>query len=663
MPSPGFNPYVPRPIDLPAAVPLQADADLSAIDEAKIFAAPDDPQDWPAWRAALSRWRDEARTRIGYDAARYADTSRAARIMHMVWLWDEWLYDHASGRFTVDRYVEGLAEQFGGCDGVMLWNAYPVLGIDPRNHFRYFEDVPELPEVVAAFQRHGIRVYLTYYPWETGAGAEAIDSVTALVSKLGVDGVFLDSSKEGSARLRVALDAIDPALTVEGESRVPLARVADQLMSWGQWFADSKVPGVLRSKWFERRHDIHHVRRWNRDHLDELHSAWLNGTGVLVWEVVFGVWVGWNARDRDLLRAMRRLYRSHAAWFISEDWVPLADHPGDGKVYASRWDHQGQPLWTVVNRGEAVAGVWLVVEGEVGAGFVDLVSGKALTATTLPDGRIGIGGALPSGGIAAVARASGELEPQPPLAASSFFPARMALPLAGPKAEATSTPRGMVAVTAPAQDLVVSYRLRETGLYGETPFIEEWKPLPPRLHEIVSITRPVPALHFAISRAEVTNAEFYAFTDATGYRPARPERFLAHWRDGRPAPGTETLPVTHVELADARAYARWAGLRLATEDEWQVAAEQGKLERLAPLVWNLTESEHCDGRTRFHILKGGCELHPVVSDWYVESGLLPPQRSVKLLQLGAGLNRSPAIGFRCAIDLIGQEVSAGSFAA
>jgi hypothetical protein len=48
---------------------------------------------------------------------------------------------------------------------------------------------------------------------------------------------------------------------------------------------------------------LHHTRRWNRDHADELQSAWLNGVGVLVWENVFGAWVGWNARDRALLQA------------------------------------------------------------------------------------------------------------------------------------------------------------------------------------------------------------------------------------------------------------------------------------------------------------------------------------------------------------------------
>ena len=42
----------PRPIDLPTAVPLEGP--LDALDAAKIFAAPDDPGEWPAWRACAA---------------------------------------------------------------------------------------------------------------------------------------------------------------------------------------------------------------------------------------------------------------------------------------------------------------------------------------------------------------------------------------------------------------------------------------------------------------------------------------------------------------------------------------------------------------------------------------------------------------------------------
>jgi formylglycine-generating enzyme len=628
MPSLGFNPYVPRPIDLPTAVPLAPNADLSVLDEAKIFAAPDDPADRPAWRAALVRWRDEARAKVAYDPKRYA-TTHSARIMCVAWLWDELLYDHERGAFTADRYLNATERDFGGVDGITLWNAYPVLGIDERNHFAFFEDVPELPDVVAEFRRRGVKVYLSYYPWETGSGPEAIGRVIGLVRKLGVDGVFLDSSKEASGALRAALDEIDPMLTLEGESKVPLARVADQPMSWAQWFADSATPGVLRTKWLERRHELHHVRRWHRDHLDELHSAWLNGTGVLVWEVVFGVWVGWSERDRETLRAMRSVYQSHAPWFASDDWTPLAD-TASPQLVASRWVHDGKPLWTIVNRGTDYDGPWLLEEGD----WLDLVTGQPAH------------GPLPSGAVAAVALAGSEHRGTPRRVLSPAFSQRPATRIPTPRVEQVTPPTGFTEVDWPGGDLDAAYRIRETGLYGEAPFVDEWKPLPPRLHSTGLMTRPVPPTRFAIGRREVTNAEFDAFVVAAGYRPARPERF-------RLERGAPDQPVTFVELADARAYAEWAGCRLPTEDEWQIAAEAGLIERTEPLVWELTESEHCDGRSRFHILKGGCEPLVSPSDWYVESGPFPPEYSMKLLQCGAGLNRSPRIGFRCAVDLDG----------
>ncbi len=654
MPLPGFNPYIPRPIDQPTEVPLSPGADLSGLDEAKIFAAPDDPALWPAWRAALARWREEAQRRSGFDDARYRNIA-PVKVTNLAWLWDDLLYDHARGVFTIDRYMDDAEERFGGFDGVLLWNAYPVLGIDTRKHFAFYEDIPELPQVVAAFQRRGAKVYLPYYPWETGAAPEAVGRVVALIRRAGFDGLFIDISKEASTAMRAALDAIDPSLVIECESRVPLARLGDQVMSWAQWFADSKVPGVLRSKWLERRHELHHTRRWNRDHLDELHSAWLNGTGLLVWEVVFGVWVGWNARDLQALRAMQRVYRNHAQFFVSEDWTPLADHAG-GPVYASRWEAGGDRFWTVVNRGDDVDGAWIVVENEAEDGhWLDLVSGQSLTVERHPGGRLAIGGCLPAGAIAAIKRCDGATDaPSADMIAapSAAFPARMARRVSAPRVDLAECPADMAEIVSPARDLTVTYRLRETGLYGEAPFIDEWKPLPPRLHRIAEITRPVPELHFAIGRREVTNGDYADFLRATGYRPTRPDRFLAHWtKDAAPVPGTETEPVTHVELADARAYAAWRGLRLPTEDEWQIAAGAGLIERAEPMVWNLTESEHRDGRSRFHILKGGCAPLPDVSDWYVESGPLPPERSVKLLQTGAGLNRSPLIGFRCAADL------------
>ncbi|MEV4202901.1 SUMF1/EgtB/PvdO family nonheme iron enzyme [Micromonospora globbae] len=642
-----FNPYVPRPIDRPTEVPLDERADLTVLDEAKIFAAPDDPAHWPAWREQLTRWRAEARARLGYTGTHYDEITGDCFTVCLAWLWDETLYDHARGVFTVDAFLDAAERDFGGFDGVVLWHAYPVIGVDERNQFDWYRDVPELPEVVRAFQARGVRVFVDYNPWDTGTRREAgsdAEEVAALAGKLGVDGVFLDTLKEGAGELRAALDAVRPGLVLEGESRVPLARIGDHAMSWAQWFADSPVPGVLRAKWFERRHVLHHTRRWHRDHLEELHSAWLNGVGVLVWESVFGVWVGWNERDRAVLRAMRRVQAGHAAWLRSEDWVPLADYPGSGQVYASRWTHEGQPLWTVANTGGDHDGPWLVTDARPGRRFVDLVTGAELRVTDSGPGTVAVGGPLPAGAVAAVVVTDAPVTRHAPPTGDPSFPARAAVRTRTPWAPRTEVPEGMAAVEAGRRELVVRHRVRETGLYGETPYVDEWKPLPPRLHHTATLRRAVTLGRFAIATHEVTHGQYARFLRATGYRPVRPERFTA-------GQGPADAPVTGVDLADARAYAGWAGLRLPTEDEWQVAAEAGLLARREPLVWNLTESEHSDGRTRFVILKGGAAYRAEGSDWYFDGSPQPPEVSVKLLLTGAGLTRSDQVGFRCAADL------------
>jgi formylglycine-generating enzyme required for sulfatase activity len=209
----------------------------------------------------------------------------------------------------------------------------------------------------------------------------------------------------------------------------------------------------------------------------------------------------------------------------------------------------------------------------------------------------------------------------------------------------------MFAVAGGERRLTVRYRLRETGMYGPAPFADLWKPLPPLLHHVEVEELAVDLAPFAVARTEVTNAEYRSFLDATGYRPEVTDHFLADWIDERPRPGTESEPVRYVDLDDARAYARWSGLRLPSEFEWQVGAGDPAFVRLEPLVWNWTESEHTDGRTRFTILKGGSRVRIEGSEWYADGGPQPAEVSLKFLRASPSIERSSAIGFRCAIDL------------
>ncbi|TWD73038.1 sulfatase-modifying factor enzyme 1 [Kribbella amoyensis] len=662
-----MNPLEPRPIDLPATADLGLRSDLASLDDAKIIGAPDDPADLPRWRGKLAEWLMGAYGRTGYDGgSHYEEPGRewtqTAYSVALVWLWDDQLYDVGTGRFTPEKFVRHGVEDFGGYDAIVLWHAYPVIGIDARNQFDFYRDVPGLAELVADLHRLGLKVFFDYNPWDVGtrrAARSDAEEFAALVADFGADGAFLDTLKEGDPAFTRALRKANPAIAFEGESRLPLARISDHALSWAQWFADTHAPGVLRAHLFERRHMMHHTRRWNRDHSDELQSAWVNGVGMLVWESVFSAWVGWNARDRATLRRMVAAQRAFSDVLIKGDWIPLTpeipDKAREHGVYGSRFELADITFWTLINRDdEDFEGIVLRSEDQVGDWY-DVTSGVPITADDegvhlIVPGR-GVSGIVRVGATAgtscrATARRLGTMA-RPHLRDSAFpmAPAqRIAVPT--PTGEASFGP--VVSVEAGGRTLVVRHRRRETGLYDQAPYVEEWKPLPPRLHDEQTVTREVELADVSVAIREVTNAEYAEFVAATGYEPLVANRFLAHWVDGAPAPGTEDRPVTYVDLADARAYAAWRGGRLPTEDEWQVAAELAGFTRAEPLVWNWTESEHRDGRSRFCILKGGSWYRAEGSDWYADGGPQEPDVSFKLVLTGGGLDRSETIGFRCA---------------
>jgi formylglycine-generating enzyme required for sulfatase activity len=68
-------------------------------------------------------------------------------------------------------------------------------------------------------------------------------------------------------------------------------------------------------------------------------------------------------------------------------------------------------------------------------------------------------------------------------------------------------------------------------------------------------------------------------------------------------------------------------------------------------VWEWTESEYTDGRTRFAILKGGSHYKAHGSAWYADGGAKPNDFAAKFLLMYPGLDRCAAIGFRCAVTL------------
>jgi len=675
-----------------------------------IIPAPNDAAQWPAYRVALARWREETRARLQYNDVLYRCPEFAWSASNyaccFLMMCDETFYDWRGSRYTVETILRHGDREFGGYDSVMLWHAYPRIGVDPRNQFDFYRDMPGglkgVRAVVRQFHKNGVRVFLDYNPWDVGTRREKdsdLEVLAAIVREVEADGVFLDTLNKGGANYRARLDAARRGVILEGEDALPLESLHDHLASWAQWFQDSYAPGVLKHKWIEQHHMQHQIRRWDQDHTGELHTAWMNGSGMMIWENVFGSWVPWSQRDRSILQGMLLIQRRFTKLFNDGSWTPLvpAEPPG---VFATLWEGDGLRLWTLANRNEtACNGILLKVPSMANHRCFDLLRGIEISVnpdqeTMILSGNIpprGLGCFLSSTGAAlgldfdkfltqqAQLNSQKCFNPDRPKVKMETFPVTRSLQL--------RTPPGMVEIPPVTIELSIDMRIRECGYYESTPPPDEdlGDSFAFRVH---TIRRSVVLTRFAVDETLVTNADYASFLQASGYQPRHRQNFLKHWQHGRPPAGKEQHPVVYVDLDDARAYARWAGKRLPAEEEWQFAAQgsDGRKypwgNRLEPArcnggetgdttpvkafpqgrspygcydmcgnVWEWTESQRSDGHTRFCIIRGGAFFEARGSGWYADGGPRPANFAAKFLLMWPGLDRCSTIGFRCAVDL------------
>jgi formylglycine-generating enzyme required for sulfatase activity len=674
--------------------------------------------------------------RTNYDR-KDLEWARRCFTLYLTFVWDLAFYDPKNG-YQLDSLLADGEREFDGHDALQLWFHNPRFGLDDRNHFDCIRDMPgglpALKELSRKCHERGVKLYIPQanaYHGTVGPRPEGKPDAEALAeinTAIDADGVNGDTMSDGWDELAARVAALRPekAVVFEPEVFPALSRLGSCNVSWAVRLIDPKPPGLLHLKWIEPRHIMRHFRLYrhmtdgSRSRRRDIATAFFNGSGMFIWEQ-YGTYTPWSNEDRRLWRRASGILHHCADFFTNDQWDPFYPTLTEG-LYANHWRSKGMELFTLVNQrwqpgstprpagnssphhqAEGAALPLLEIQTRPNTVCFDLWRGTPHATEAQSNGNLRLKGPIEHlGGILVTRRdrvdkgleaflerqrreaASDTGNPDRNCEHSVIYP--IAPPEPAPPCSRKDIPTGMVRVPGATFHMRLKHQVDEYNCYPDpgtprerwTYFLEAYDYGETLSHNI----GPITLRDFCMDEAQVTNAQYERLLKATGYRPEHTLNFLRHWPGGVMPAKLADHPVVYVDLDDARAYARWAGKRLPTEEEWHLAA-QGTDERTWPWgkdfdasrcnpggrtmpvrsfpegrspcgcynmsgnVWEWTESLRSDGHTRFCILRGGSFQHNSGSAWFLHSGPQPCTYHAKFILMWPGLDRCSTIGFRC----------------
>lgn len=590
------------------------------------------------WQAGL---RKAFQQRKLYDLAQFDESLylrddlkwiRKAYVMHLLMAWDKDFFDVATGTFKLVDFVKKGRNVYGGDDVVCIWPTWPSLGIDQRNQFDLYRDLPgglpALRQLADTLRKLGTRFFIAYNPWDESTRREDhLKGLEELIRATQADGVVLDTKGESSRALQAAADAVRPGVVMYSEG-MAVPKDMPGIVSGRVHNALYYPPMLNLNKLIKPEFAIFRVAEVYKEPIQREYAvSFFNGYGTEINQFAPGH-PGWEADQYGYLGRTSRILREHSDVFTAGTLTPLVYTRSDS-VWVNEWTSPTKRLFTVFSlKPGGFSGPLVKVKPRAGHHFVDLWHHE----NRLPI-QEGTSWWLPIYTDAFhVARLGTNNEGE--VTAVAEFPALLNCELSGNQLRISASRGDEIRVFAGNPDYskqpVVSKNLtavwdvrelfgRYEGklviqLFGKGELLDEVvKDIKPGVPRLVSDVQKEPGTianrlgmkkippgrftfrstqgdefipypkqnenkvfampAFWMDEFPVTNRQFRDFLRATGYIPADTTNFLKHWVRNEIPPGMENFPVVYVSYEDATAYARWAGKRLPTEVEWQYAAQ------------------------------------------------------------------------------------------
>jgi len=547
--------------------------------------------------------------------------------------WDREFYDRLTGKYTYAEELKKGMELFGNIDVFGIWPTWPRLGLDQRNQWDLYRDIPggtaQLRSFAKMSRMSGTRFFIAYNPWDNSTRKEDhLKGMARLINETEADGVVLDTRGSSSFELQAAADSVRKGVVMYSEG---MAVPADMpgIISGRVHNAIFLSPELNLNKLIKPDFSIFRVCDVGEDIIHrEIAISLFNGYGTELNLFRPGGRDENYANDLRFLSRTTFILRQNNDAFLDNDWTPMIGTTLD-KIYVNRWKSGEKTVFTVLNmRPEGVNGKLFEISDTAGKHFISLWNhenimpvyerGKIFLSAYATGWQESWSGTRKEGSVDCIAGLPGLIRSR----------------LGGDSIKISVTGSGKVFIWKGDPSYQTFYKefriLKDTSIRVKDIFgyyegkivlqlienkllkdenvliLKGGKPwLISKVNHTVKAPNiptdmvlvagtdfsytvtasddfiPYPEINgnivkidsFLIDKYPVTNEQYYEFLTNSGYSPQDTSRYLRHWESGIFRQGQEKYPVVYVSYEDMIAYSKWAQKRLPTQAEWQLAAQ------------------------------------------------------------------------------------------
>jgi len=547
--------------------------------------------------------------------------------------WDREFFDRLTGKYTYADVLKKGMELFGNIDVFGIWPTWPRLGLDQRNQWDLYRDLPggtaQLRTLARISRQNGTRFFIAYNPWDNSTRKEDhYKGMAQLIAETEADGVVLDTRGSSSYELQAAADSVRKGVVMYSEG-MAVPRDMPGIISGRVHNAIFLSPELNLNKLIKPDFSIFRVCDVGEDIIHrEIAIAFFNGYGTELNKFRPGGRDENYNNDLSYLARTTLILRQNNDAFLDNDWTPMIETTLD-KVYVNRWTAGEKTIFTILNmRPAGVNGKLFEVDKTHGKHYVSLwnhenlfplsENGKYFITVNAMGWQSSYSGTRKEGSVDCI----GEL---PDLIKSKMN--GDSIRFSGNRTSSLIIWKGDPSyqtfhkefrifndTTVRVKDifgfyegkivlqLIENKRLKDENIVyvkGGKPWlitrVNQTKKSSNVPAEMVLVPGeqfsfnvsanedfiPNPGVSnievkidsFLIDKYPVTNEQYYNFIVSSGYIPSDTIRYFRNWELGSFKQGQEKYPVVYLSYEDMQAYSRWAQKRLPTQAEWQLAAQ------------------------------------------------------------------------------------------